>query len=174
MGDRLRLRPADIGDLALLRHWDTQAHVLASDPNDDWEWEVQLTRDPPWREQRVAEVGGRPIGFLQIIDPALDDEHYWGEVGPGLRAIDIWIGEAEYLGRGYGTRIMRWAIGRCFADPGVRAILIDPLASNVDAIRFYRRLGFRFVERRAFGADVCDVHELTRDTWQAHGPPPGR
>jgi RimJ/RimL family protein N-acetyltransferase len=73
---------------------------------------------------------GRPIGFVQIIDPAREESHYWGDCEPNLRAIDIWIGEADCLNKGYGTQMMRLAIERCFADPSVTAILIDPLASN--------------------------------------------
>jgi aminoglycoside 6'-N-acetyltransferase len=41
-------------------------------------------------------------------------------------------------------------------------VLIDPLAGNVGAHRFYERLGFRFVERRRFGADDCFVYRLDR------------
>jgi aminoglycoside 6'-N-acetyltransferase len=136
--------------------------VLASDPNDDWGWETELARSPAWREQLVAEVDGRPVGFVQIIDPAREDSHYWGEVGENLRAIDIWIGAEGDLGKGYGTRMMELALERCFADPAVSAVLIDPLASNTDAHRFYERLGFRFVERRRFGQDDCFVYRLDR------------
>jgi aminoglycoside 6'-N-acetyltransferase len=35
------------------------------------------------------------IGFVQIIDPAREESHYWGDAPGGLRAIDIWIGEAD-------------------------------------------------------------------------------
>ena len=52
----MRLRRATPDDLALLRHWDAQPHVIASDPNDDWQWETELHRDPPWREQLIAEL----------------------------------------------------------------------------------------------------------------------
>ncbi|MHB0980574.1 MAG: Imm53 family immunity protein [Thermoleophilia bacterium] len=89
------------------------------------------------------------------MDPAREDNHYWGEVAPNLRAIDIWIGEEADPGRGYGTEMMRLAFARCFVDPAVTAVLIDPPASNVRAHRFYERLGFRFVERRRFGDDDC-------------------
>ena len=87
----VRLRPATVADVALLRHWDEQPHVLASDPNDDWQWEVELARSPAWREQLIAELSGAPVGFVQII---------------------------------------------------------DPLATNVRARRFYERLGFRAIEDR--------------------------
>ncbi len=159
------LRPAGQSDAALLRHWDTQPHVIASDPNDDWEWETELGRSPAWREQFIAEIAGRPVGFVQIIDPAHEDSHYWGDVAPDLRAVDLWIGEASDLGRGYGTQMMALALDRCFAPPSVTAVLIDPLASNTRAHRFYERLGFRFLGRRTFGSDLCFVHRLDRAGW---------
>jgi aminoglycoside 6'-N-acetyltransferase len=124
----IEFRPATADDLTLLRHWDAQPHVIASNPNDDWEWESELGRRPEWREQLIAEIEGRPIGFVQIIDPAREESRYWGEVPEGLRAIDIWIGEERDLGRGYGTEMMAQALARCFADPTVEAVLIDPLA----------------------------------------------
>ncbi|WP_308737902.1 GNAT family N-acetyltransferase [Nostoc sp. 'Peltigera membranacea cyanobiont' N6] len=89
----------------------------------------------------IAQINGRPIGFVQIIDPAREESRYWGDVAPDLRAIDIWIGEETDLGKGYGTKMMQLALNRCFADPRVTTVLIDPLASNTRAHRFYERLG---------------------------------
>lgn len=158
----LTLRPATPADLDTLNRWDEEPHVLESDPNDDWGWQTELARNPPWREQLIAELDGRPIGFVQIIDPALEDSHYWGDCEADLRAIDIWIGEADALGQGHGTLLMEMAIARCFAPPNVKAILLDPLQSNARARRFYERLGFVFVENRSFGADDCAVYRLER------------
>lgn len=50
----LKLRPATPADLDLLRHWDEQPHIVESDPNNDWGWETELTRNPDWREQLIA------------------------------------------------------------------------------------------------------------------------
>jgi aminoglycoside 6'-N-acetyltransferase len=162
----VRLRDATASDAAILHRWDTEPHVLASDPNDDWHWDVELTRSPPWRKQLMAELGGEPVGFVEIIDPREDDEHYWGvDVAPNQRAIDVWIGDPRRLGRGLGTEIMRLALARCFATPEVEAVLIDPLASNVDAQRFYERLGFARLGPRRFGADDCLVYRLERNEW---------
>lgn len=162
----ITLRDATIDDLALLEHWDRQAHVIACDPDDDWEWEKELPTNVPWREQLVAELNSEPIGFVQIIDPYEEETHYWGEVAQNLRAIDIWIGEAENLGKGYGTQMMRLTINRCFAVQKVTKILIDPLASNTKAHRFYKRLGFQFVEERDFDGTACFVYELPRSDWR--------
>ena len=76
---------------------------------------------------------------MQIIDPAREESRYWGDVPEGLRAVDLWIGEDSDLGKGYRTRMME--LPRCFADPQVRAVLIDLLASNTRAHRFYERPG---------------------------------
>jgi aminoglycoside 6'-N-acetyltransferase len=159
----LKLRTATLADLEVLRHGDTQAHVIASDPDSDWEWQTELARNPPWREQLIAELDGRPIGFVQIIDPTQEYSHYWGDVPENLRALDIWLGEADALGKGYGTHIMQLALARCFADSNVTAVLIDPLASNMRAHTFYERIGFRFVERRCFGEDECLVFQIRRE-----------
>lgn len=46
-------------------------------------------------------------------------------------------------------------------------VLVDPLATNTGAHRFYERLGFRFVERRQFDdASDCHVYKLDRTDWQ--------
>lgn len=161
----VHLRKATTADLDLLRHWDTKPHVRASNPNDDWGWETELNRSPDCREWLIAEVDGQPIGFVQIVDPAREDSHYRGDVPDGLRAIDIWFGEEDYLGKGYGTKMMELAIDRCFADSEVTAVLVDPLSANTRSHRFSERLGFRLVERCRFGEDDCHVYKLTWNDW---------
>ena len=157
------LRPAKPSDLEILRYWDRKPHVIAATGADEsYDWAAELPRNPAWRELLIAEDEGCPIGMVQIIDPAEEETHYWGAVEPGLRAIDIWIGEESDLGRGYGTRMMELALARCFAEPSVTAVLLDPLASNTAAHRFYERLGFRRIERRRFGPDDCLVYRLDR------------
>jgi aminoglycoside 6'-N-acetyltransferase len=158
----IKLRPATINDLDLLLYWDKKQHVIDCDPDDDWNWEIELNRDPEWRDQLIAMLNEEPIGFIQIIDPHNEETHYWGDVGESKRAIDIWIGEEEHLSKGYGTAMMQLAIERCFQSPDVESILIDPLKSNIKAHRFYEKLGFEFVEERAFYETACYVYELKR------------
>jgi aminoglycoside 6'-N-acetyltransferase len=167
MSNSIRLRRATLQDLPLLRYWDDQPHVIAATGDDEgFEWETELARNPDWGELLIAESESRPIGFIQIIDPANEETHYWGDIEQDLRAIDIWIGEAADLGRGYGTRMMQLALNRCFAEARVKAVLVDPLASNTRAHRFYERLGFRPLERRMFGDDDCVVYRLDRAAWK--------
>lgn len=159
------LREASIDDLDLLRHWDEQPHVKDATGGDDWQWETQLYLHPDWREQLIAEADGTPIGYIEIIDPAREIDHCWGDVPEHLRAIDIWIGETEYLGKGYGTEMMRLAIERCFSEPDVTAILIDPLESNTRSHLFYERLGFKFIEKWSVGEADCRIYRLDQADW---------
>lgn len=153
---------AQQSDIDLLRHWDSQPHVIASDPNGDWDWEFELSKQPRWRKMLIAQWNERPIGFIQIIDPALEESNYWNIRIPGFRAIDIWIGEAHDLNKGYGTAIMKSVIHQCFQDPNVQTILVDPLSSNIDAHRFYERLGFLQQGEEVLDGDLCYVYKLNR------------
>ena len=161
----ITFRKATIEDLELLKYWDTKPHVIASDPDDDWNWEFELKRDPSWREQIIAELGQIPIGIFQIIDPEKEETNYWNLKKTGFRAIDIWIGEEENLSKGYGTIMMEYAISICFQADEVHTILIDPLSSNTRAIAFYKRLGFEFLEDRQFDKVLCSVFQLKRTNW---------
>ena len=159
----ITLRKATLADVPTLMYWDEQPQVIAAGGEDDWyDWEQELKNGSPYSEFLIAEVDDQPIGVVQIIDPANEETHYWGDVEENLRAIDIWIGEPDMLNKGYGTQMMKLATERCFATPEVTAIIIDPLVSNKDAIRFYKRLGFEFVEYRTFGKEECMVLRLEK------------
>lgn len=173
----LRLRDATTADIPTLEFWDTQPHVIACSTDDpeattafdgiDWNEEIALADElgPAVWQVLIAEVSRpdgtwRPIGALQVIDPHREPTHYWGEIEQNLRAIDIWIGEPDMLGTGWGTRMMQTVVDGIAENPAVTAIVIDPLLSNERAHRFYQRLGFQVVGPRHFDEDHCLVHRL--------------
>ncbi len=171
----LIVRPATTEDVPHLDRWDREPHVIVATSDDpdadvafgDAEWAEEISSGDPASAFFIAELDGRPIGAMQIIDPAQERTQYWGtDCAPNLRAIDIWIGEVDCLAQGHGTQMMTIAINRSFAEPQVEAILIDPLNSNTDAHRFYQRLGFRPIGRRLFDDDDCLVHRLDRADWR--------
>jgi aminoglycoside 6'-N-acetyltransferase len=170
----MQLRPATLDDVPTLDRWDRDPNVIeasSDEPNapkafGDLYWPDELAMQSEVYAYFIAEVEGRPIGAMQIIDPHLEPTHYWGEIEPNLRAMDIWIGDPADRGRGYGAQMMSLALERCFADPQVTAIVIDPLATNTRAHKFYRRLGFEATGRQWFGEDDCLVHRLVRWQWE--------
>jgi aminoglycoside 6'-N-acetyltransferase len=167
------LRPATSADVPLFERWDRQPHVVSATTDnpaaeqafEDVCWSDELAAQDEHSRYLIAELDGRPIGAMQMIDPQQESTHYWGVIRANLRALDIWIGEPDCLSKGYGETMMRLAFQLCFAEPAVVAIVIDPLASNERAHRFYRRLGFKPTSLRKFGDDECLVHELTREDW---------
>jgi aminoglycoside 6'-N-acetyltransferase len=170
----LTLRHATLDDVPTLTRWDGDPDVIACTSDDpDAEsafegivWAEEIAAASDVSRYWIAEEDGRPVGALQIIDPHLEPTHYWGECAPNQRAIDIWIGDAADRNRGLGREMMRQALEMCFANARVSGVIIDPLNSNTDAHRFYRRLGFTVVGRRMFGDDDCLVHQLLRADWR--------
>lgn len=182
----LFLRTAVQADIPLLERWDLDPVVISAttdDPDEtvafgdlnDWAENIAMHQDGVW-EHWIAELVSpdgltRPIGAMQMCDPHLEPTHYWGDIEPNLRALDIWIGEPDARGKGHGETMMRLAFERCFAAPDVTAIIIDPLASNMRAHAFYQRLGFVPTHRQMFhDEDDCLVHRLTRADWIANRP----
>jgi len=170
MSEMVTLRPAVRADIPLLKTWDEEPHVQFSDPSmgdgSGWDWDEEIESGWAGYWHFIAEVDGVPIGFVQVIDPHVEHSQYWGPTEPGYRAIDIWIGPADWLGKGYGTQMMAQALAFCFADPSVHTILIDPIKENTKAHRFYQRCGFHPVGLRQFGDDLCLVHDLKRADWR--------
>ena len=110
------LRAATPDDLELLRSWHRHPHVIAAVGDDDWGWERELNRHPPWREQLIAEVAGHPIGFLEIIDPSLARSNTFfpfllpSSVGirpeAGLMILfPSYVAHSVHVQKGSGTRI---------------------------------------------------------------------
>ncbi|TRD12679.1 acetyltransferase [Erythrobacter insulae] len=173
LSSQVTLRPATIADALMLASWDREPHVIACSSDDPEaevafggiEWTTEIAGSTDDSHYVIAEVAGVPVGVTHVCDPHTEQTHYWGEIEPGLRAIDIWIGPPEWLGRGVGTQMMTQMIERCFAAPDVTGIVIDPLNSNTGAHRFYRRLGFTIVGRRRFDEDDCLVMRLEKADW---------
>jgi aminoglycoside 6'-N-acetyltransferase len=178
------LRNATLSDVKILELWDSRDHVRrhGGDPAyNAVNWTEELmrndNRDAAWQLNLIAEVNGVPIGYVAIIDPVVEETSYWGDdychgYEPNqLAAIDIWIGDEQYLNRGFGTSMMRTAIEKfCFANEETKLILIDPMAGNVAAHRFYQRLGFvPDNETHHFGPDCCLVHRLSREDYLGRG-----
>lgn len=178
----LRLRPATMADKPVLDLWDEDEAVRfatnADNASDAWlngedYWTHELAMQSDVYEYFIGELregaAWRPIAAMQSIDPYLEPTHYWGDVAPNQRALDIWIGAEADRNKGHGEKLMRLAIERSFNEQGATAILIDPLNANVRAHTFWQRMGFVPSHRRTFndGEDDCLVHVLTREQWEA-------
>lgn len=152
------MRRATASDIPQLSQWDNDPAVVhASGEDDAWDWAEEIS--VAWQEVWIAEVNGRPIGVLVLLDAHGEPSHYWGEIEPGTAAIDIWIGHEQDRGLGYGRKMMMWALNRAHTEWQAPRVVIDPLVDNTRAIDFYRVCGFTDVGERFFGRDHCWVLE---------------
>jgi aminoglycoside 6'-N-acetyltransferase len=168
----ISLRKTELIDIPLLQEWDSQEHVQFASGNDAqdrldpdlWQEEIRLC-DGVIYQYYIAELNSVPIASILIINPGLEPTHYWGAMEDGYRAIDIWIGDVNNLGKGYGTVVMGQVLDLCFEKEDVKGVYIDPLSVNLRAIKFYQKLGFEFVENRNFDEDNCDVYYISREKY---------
>ena len=176
---RMTLRPMALADVPLLNVWDRQPHVIAAtsdDPNQpkafgDTYWPDELALTAPDNRYVIAEFHGRPIGAMQIIDTCAPSRRTTGaRSSRTCEQSTSGSGRLRISARVTVQMMMRRAFQVCFAEPAVTAIVIDPLASNTRAHKFYRRLGFVPEGRRLFGDDDCLVHRITRKAWREQFP----
>lgn len=86
----------------------------------------------------------RPVGSVYIRD--IDPENKKGEYG-------IFIGEADALGKGYGTQAARLMIKYAFEELKLHRLFLRVFADNKAAIKSYEKAGF---EKEAYlKEDVC-------------------
>jgi penicillin amidase len=89
----------------------------------------------------LAHLDDVPLALFQTYDPAVDEigEHYdrrEGDLGIHLLLAD----DPARAGR---TRdLVRFLVDRCFADPAVQRIVVEPDVRNLRSVALVRRLGF--------------------------------
>jgi aminoglycoside 6'-N-acetyltransferase len=136
------VRPMRADDLPMARRWLQTPEVRRwwGDPDEQL---ALLTEDIDEPRMRIWIVshGGRPFAYIQDYDPLAWDLHHFGDLPPGSRGIDQFIGEPDMLNRGHGSAFIRAHVERLFAD-GSPAIGTDPDPANARAVRAYAKAGF--------------------------------
>lgn len=94
----------------------------------------------------IAFNEGVPFGFLitSIVEGPFDpDDDYnkWYVDGKQTMTLDLLIGESNYLGKGFGLKMIEAFIINQFS--GVDYFLIDPEVKNERAIHVYQKAGFK-------------------------------
>ncbi|HEY0466474.1 MAG TPA: GNAT family N-acetyltransferase [Polyangiaceae bacterium] len=135
-------------DLSLLHEWLNRAHVA------EW-WgdqrDLEYVRqsfgadlDSPMIAMFLAHLGAEPVGYIQVYQVLGADPEWWtDETDPGARGIDQFLANAEQLGQGLGSSMVRQFVTRLFDDPQVTRVQTDPSPNNGRAIRAYEKAGFR-------------------------------
>lgn len=159
--DRIAFRPLRGSDLRLIHRWLNAEHVRPGWFADGTYPSGGYSREAVGRDfgehvdghgpiaAFVIEYAGLPVGYVQSWRVG-DFFDYAGHVvdDPAQAAttasLDLFVGEAEYVGGGLGPLIVRAFLREIvFGASDATAVVINPEAGNVRAIRAYERAGFR-------------------------------
>jgi len=137
-------------DLGRIAAWLNEPHVR------DWwgEPEIQFARirenlDSISTEMLIAEVSGHAAGFVQVYDPHLEDDHPYRDYPTGTLGIDCFLGDANMLGRGFGSGMLRELLAMLFEE-GAACVISDPAPANENAVRAFAAAGFKPAGKRIF------------------------
>lgn len=74
----------------------------------------------------------------------------------GTYGMDLFIGDANYIGKGYGSKIVAQFVGKLFKLPHVTRIIINPDINNIAVIKAYERAGFKKIKeiKRPFETEL--------------------
>lgn len=94
-------------------------------------------------ESYIIQKNNENIGFIQTY--IIEDSSPF-KVNDKIKGIDLFIGEVDYLHKGYGKLIInKFLRNYIFNDPSIRFAGIDPEVENLIAIRAYEKSGFKHV-----------------------------
>ena len=166
-------------DLGLARRWLLEPHVRRwwnDDPSEaDYpegtlaEWRAAIRGEDP-TDMFVIKMDGSPIGAIQSYRVG-DYPDYALETGvrePAI-SVDLFIGDADLIGKGHGPALLRVFLKGAFARYGIDYCVIGPARSNVAAIRAYEKVGFRHL-RDYREEDTSDPEHVLLDI-RAHDLP---
>ncbi|MDF3034572.1 MAG: family N-acetyltransferase [Alphaproteobacteria bacterium] len=163
--------------LALLLKWLESSHVKKW-WDQDIVWTDQLIREKygtyvdGYKEEKGVRKGmhayiicvdDQEIGYVQFYnayDFLREDNVSLKKLGlsESLGALDIFIGEEIFVGKGWGTRIIK-KICQEYIDPRFEACFVDPDSTNLQAIRAYEKAGFIKIEKISNNKITCMVRK---------------
>jgi aminoglycoside 6'-N-acetyltransferase Ib len=144
----LRFERLTEANLPMLAEWLNRPHVAEwwADCQTLAEVREQILTDDSTVLPYIAYLESLPIGYIQSYVATDAGDGWWpDEHDPGMRGIDQFLADADSLGRGLGTQMVREFVQFLFEDPTVTRIQADPAPSNLRAIRCYEKAGFRRV-----------------------------
>lgn len=99
----------------------------------------------------IVYVNDTPVGYIQLYnthDFAREDGLSIEELPASLAAFDIFIGDPDYVGKGYGTSILNFFF-KNYVDPKYEFSFVYPDSDNIAAVRTYEKVGFKRIETRS-------------------------
>ena len=145
--DRMRLRPFDAaGEASLLHAWVTRPYARF--------WGMQSASLTDVRDAYAAMVAsdhqepllglfdGSPAFLCELYDPGRHEVAAHYPARQGDLGMHVLVGPATTPVHGFTLAVMRTVLDRCFADPGVARVVVEPDVRNDRIHRLNAAVGF--------------------------------
>ncbi len=90
----------------------------------------------------IIQLNGKDIGYTQIYKFEKDIDFKELNNYRCLYEFDTFIGEEEYLSKGYGTIIIKEITKLIYSNYEADAIILRPFKRNVRAVKCYKKSGY--------------------------------
>jgi len=142
-------------DLPMLLAWFKEPHVMKWWPYPEpeekfFEQFLERCRLKDNTFAFIVKLDDVPFGYIQYYHWKQDEEKTGGTWVPSdlpatTVGIDQFIGDPSYLGKGYGTHMVKEFIAHItqVCEPQITTIILDPKPDNIVAIKCYEKVGFK-------------------------------
>ncbi len=106
-------------------------------------------------------LDGQEIGYIQFYqssDFLQEDVAPLTELPESLASLDIFIGEENFVGKNWGSRIIE-KFCKEYIDLQFEACLVNPNTANLQAIRAYQKAGFSEVKKILTNTNVWMIRK---------------
>ncbi|MBS0289829.1 MAG: GNAT family N-acetyltransferase [Proteobacteria bacterium] len=181
MRAELTFVPLAINDLAILHAWFQTSHVKKwyakgidfskKDIEAKYKNRIEGKEAVP---SFIAYIGQHPMAFIQYY--SLSDflpegitnynHELFNQFPPSdIAGIDLFIGDENYLGKGYGAKILNSFLNKIIF-PKFKIAVIDPDIENERAIKVYKSVGFTSfsIEKSEQYNDTIQLMILKKDS----------
>ncbi len=102
-----------------------------------------------------------PIGYIQYYnkyDFSHEQEYEMIELSENCGAIDWYIGEPNFIGKGIGSKALSMFLDN-YIFPKSDHVFVDSESKNTGAIKAYEKVGFKEIKRVNNGTIICMIKE---------------
>lgn len=152
-GERVEFRKLSRTDIPSLSRWLADPDVARWWREEDIAVSALLEKYSPRIDGNervrafVIVIDGGDVGFIQAYR-LVDHPAYARQlpVSADAVAIDLYIGESTWRGRGWGARVLKEFLRLVvYGEFGAQLAVIAPGPTNIRAVKTYERVGFRWL-----------------------------
>lgn len=141
----INFRLMQTSDINQVYNWTQESHVKTwwTDPEDWSEFRQKFENKLKslYRGCFIIYVRNKPVGYIQYYVANKFSE--WSEQPNGTYGMDLFIGDFNYIGKGYGTEIVKQFVKEIFKNLEAKRVIINPDINNIAAVRAYEKAGFK-------------------------------